>query len=90
MKLESLNSKLKIIMAYTNILQQQQQFQPNIQQQASISTLASPQQASPSTIVSSVQEHVIEKKQKTRYNAEFKAKILSQLETSSQADLARL
>ena len=32
----------------------------------------------------------MKKKKKTRHSAEFKAKILSQLETSSQADLARL
>ena len=63
-----------------NMLDQQQQLQSNmlVQQQAATPT------------ISSLQEHVIEKKKKNRHSAEFKAKILSQLETSSQADLARL
>jgi hypothetical protein len=59
--------------------QQQQQFQPNALEKATTSTLPSP-----------LQEHLTGKKQKTRYSAELKAKILSQLENSSQADLARL
>ena len=66
-------------------------FQPNLPQQQEFET-ASPQRTSPSRQeipTSSLQQHSIEKKKRNRHSAEFKAKILADLQTSTQADLAR-
>ena len=52
-----------------------------------------PQATSPSrqkTTTSPLQHHSIEKKKRERHSVEFKSKILSELENSSQAELARL
>ena len=70
---------------------QQQEYQPNLPQQQEFET-ASPQRTSPSRQeipTSSLQQHSIEKKKRNRHSAEFKAKILADLQTSTQADLAR-
>ena len=82
---------------YTNLensdrFQQQQEVHVSLQQQQEVQSSPQRTRQSPSrhtTSTSPLQHHSIEKKQRSRHSVEFKAKILADLQNSSQADLAR-